>query len=330
MQPPEPALWVIRDADSTMYFYGTIHLRKAGAPWGGPAAERALAEAKEVWTEVEIDPVRDAELQGVVGRMGYDTTRTLSSLMTRARAGQLKTTAQSIGVPMTALDAMKPWLASLTISIVPMVRAGYDPAAGVDHSIDRIARAAGKHMRWFETGEQQIQFMAGFADPLQLEMLYDSMDDIDKGMALMARMEAATLANVRAGDATSEREFGYRSEPADRPVGHAKGRPYRAGAGWFSFDLPVDPAARLAVVVTYLNELGLPPAVGAFDVVVEGTPIATFAPNGTATGFYLAEYAVPAALVQGKSRATVRFQAASSKGRIAPVFGVRIIRAGGV
>ena len=191
VRPPEPALWAIRDADSTMYFYGTIHLRKAGAPWGGPAAERALAEAQEVWTEVEIDPVRDAELQGVVGRMGYDTTRTLSSLMTPARAAQLKTAATSIGVPVTALDAMKPWLASLTISVVPMVKAGYDPAAGVDHGIDRVARAAGKHMRWFETGEQQIQFMAGFADPLQLEMLYDSMDDVGKGTALIQRMEAA-------------------------------------------------------------------------------------------------------------------------------------------
>ena len=145
----------------------------------------------------------------------------------------------------------------------------------------------------------------------------------------MARMEAATLAYVRPGDTALERESGYRSEPVDRPVGRAKGRTYRAGSGWFSFDLDVDPEARLAVVVTYLNELGLPPAAGAFDVVVEGTPIATFAPNDTATGFYLAEYAVPAALVQGKSRATVRFQASSSKGRIAPVFGVRVIRAGG-
>lgn len=191
VQAAEPALWMIRDADSTMYFYGTIHLRKAGAPWGGSAAEQALAEAQEVWTEVEISAARDAELQGVVGRMGYDPAHTLSSLMTPARAAQLKTAAASLGMPLTQLDQMKPWLASLTISVVPMVQAGYDPEAGVDHSVDRIARAAGKRMRWFETGEQQIQFMAGFADPLQLEMLYDSMDDLAKGTAEMQRMEAA-------------------------------------------------------------------------------------------------------------------------------------------
>ena len=99
----------------------------------------------------------------------------------------------------------------------------------------------------------------------------------------------------------------------------------RGGTGWFSFDLPVDPSTDMAVVVTYFNELGLPPAVGNFDIQIDGTTIAHFAPNATATGFYDAQYAVPANLVSGKTKATVRFQALGN-GRIAPVFGVRMIR----
>lgn len=199
---PQPALWAVRDADSTLYLYGTIHMRKQGAAWGGPAAEKALAEAAEVWTEVEIDPARDAELAPVVARYGLDGSRTLSSQLSPARAKQLRDVAASLGLPMATVEQMRPWYAGLTFSILPMMRAGYDPAAGVDRNVDRVAEAAGKRMRWFETGEEQIRFLAGFDDALQVEMLEDTLDEVAKGPAVLERMERAwevgddrTLAN---------------------------------------------------------------------------------------------------------------------------------------
>jgi DUF1680 family protein len=143
--------------------------------------------------------------------------------------------------------------------------------------------------------------------------------------ARMAKMEADTVGFVQPGEMQPERDYNYQSEPADRPVQRTDGRGNRGGPGWFSFDLPVDPSRSMAVVVTYLNELGLPPAAGNFQILVDGTAIARFEPNTTAIGFYLAQYALPATLVAGKSKVTVRFQAAE-KGRIAPVFGVRTIR----
>ena len=85
----------------------------------------------------------------------------------------------------------------------------------------------------------------------------------------------------------------------------------------------------MVLVVTYLNSLGLPPASGNFQILVDGTPVGTFEPNATAAGFWDAQYAVPAALVQGKAKVTVRFQAAPN-GRIAPVFGVRTVRVNGL
>jgi uncharacterized protein len=142
------------------------------------------------------------------------------------------------------------------------------------------------------------------------------------------KLEAATVAFVQPGEMQPERDFNYQSEPLERPVIRQAGRANRAGAGWFSFDLPVEGSGDTAVVVTYLNELGLPPANGDFQILVDGTPVARFEPNTKAAGFYDAEYAVPATLVRGKSKVTVRFQA-TGNGRIAPVFGVRTIRAGG-
>ncbi len=140
------------------------------------------------------------------------------------------------------------------------------------------------------------------------------------------RLEAATVGFVQPGEMQPERDFNYRSEPADRPVGRTNGRGSRAGMGWFSFDLPVDPSAPMGVMVTYFNEVGLPALLADFDILVDGTKVGHYEPNQTASGFYQAQYAVPASLLSGKNKVTVRFQA-NGTSRIAPVCGVRMVRA---
>jgi hypothetical protein len=142
------------------------------------------------------------------------------------------------------------------------------------------------------------------------------------------QMELATVGVVQPGEMQPERDYNYQSDPADRPVGRTNGRGNRGGMGWFAFDMPIDPATSMALVVTYLNEVGLPPTLGNFQVVVDGTLIATFAPNAVASGFYDARYVIPPDLTRGRSKVTVRFQAAPG-GRIASVFGVRTVRAPG-
>jgi hypothetical protein len=140
------------------------------------------------------------------------------------------------------------------------------------------------------------------------------------------RLEAATVSVIRPGDEERERDFNYRSDPADRAVQRTGSRTSRGGAGWFSYDVPVEPTSEMGLVVTYFNAAGVAPVTGDFEIAVEGQTIARFEPNRAATGYWDARYAIPATLVGGKARVTVRFQAAAS-GRIVPVFSVRVVRA---
>jgi len=141
----------------------------------------------------------------------------------------------------------------------------------------------------------------------------------------MRKLEAATVAFVQPGETQRESEFNYKSDPPNRAPQRSNGRASRGGTGWFSYALPVDNATDMAIVVTYLNELGLEPAGGNFQILVEGVEVARFQPDSTATGFFDVVYAIPPAVLTGKTKATIRFQAAAN-GRIAPVFGVRMIR----
>ena len=43
-----PALFVVRDEDSTLYLFGTVHVRRPGSAWGGANAQAPHAENKQV------------------------------------------------------------------------------------------------------------------------------------------------------------------------------------------------------------------------------------------------------------------------------------------
>jgi DUF1680 family protein len=140
------------------------------------------------------------------------------------------------------------------------------------------------------------------------------------------RLEAATLAFVRPGDEDAEGEANYQSVP-DRTAQRSGGRSSRGGRGWFSYDLPVEASQPMAVIVTYWNRPEREPTPGQFQILVDGTPIATFEPNADVENFHDTQYLVPAALVRGKTSVTVRFEADGDEGRIPPIYGVRMIRA---
>jgi hypothetical protein len=140
----------------------------------------------------------------------------------------------------------------------------------------------------------------------------------------LRRLEQATVAFVQPGDTVTEQTFAYRSEPADRPVIRTRGRTARGGPGWFSFDVLVEPNTDMALVITHLNDLGLP-VLGNFDVLVDGTRLAHYSPNRDASAYWDAWYDIPAALLSGKRTITVRFQAAPDA-RVVPVYGVRVVR----
>jgi uncharacterized protein YbaP (TraB family) len=89
------------------------------------------------------------------------------------------------------IEAMQPWLAAITLSVLPMIQAGYDPNAGVDREIDAAAEAAGKRMRAFETIEEQIGFLSGFSPEMQRQMLLDAIAETEKGPSQLDALSVA-------------------------------------------------------------------------------------------------------------------------------------------
>jgi hypothetical protein len=140
------------------------------------------------------------------------------------------------------------------------------------------------------------------------------------------KQEAATVGYAQPGE-PHDKEFNQQGE--DSSAVRVAGRPGRRASKWFSFDLPVDPAHPMLLMVTYNSEER---QARTFEVLVDGVrvgqqSIERYKPGSSSGRFFDAEYAVPAELIKGKQRVTVRFQSTGGN-ETGAVFGIRMIRAG--
>jgi hypothetical protein len=136
------------------------------------------------------------------------------------------------------------------------------------------------------------------------------------------KLEAATVGFAQPGEMQAERDA--RMEGEDTTPERLMGRPGRRGRKWFSFELPVDPAHPMTLVVTYNHDEWQERA---FDILVDGQRIGeqVIERRGPLRFFDVA-YPVPAELVKDKQKVTVKFQATAGK-EIGAVYGLRMIRA---
>ena len=124
----------------------------------------------------------------------------------------------------------------------------------------------------------------------------------------------------------TERDFAQQGEDSS-PV-QLNGRYGRQASKWFSFDLPVEASSPMKLIVTFSNEVR--GRKGACDVLVDGKKLGEQTADRRTPEqdpkFWDVEYPLPADLVSGKQKVTVRFQA--QEGAVVPaVFGIRVVRA---
>lgn len=189
-----PALWVVRQGASTVYLFGTIHVLPANTAWRFPALETALAESDALYVEITDDNA--VNMTALVLRYGVDTTQSLSSTLTSFDRGRLARAVRLAQVPggMAAVDLMRPWLAALTLTVTPILKAGFDPAQGVDRQLRTQMQAAGKPVHGLETAEEQIRYLADMPTAQQLAFLRATLRDSGHANIDLKQLLAAWLA----------------------------------------------------------------------------------------------------------------------------------------
>ena len=182
-----PALWKVSDEDTTIYLFGTVHALKPDLQWLNPAIENAIGSADEIVTEVDMATAAQATQAAMGSAMLQGTT--LRALMTDENRAEYEAALATLGVPAGTFDQFEPWFAAVTLQMLPLMKAGYDPNMGVEKVLVDAADPAVKRTA-LETIPQQLGFFDGLPQETQLAYLDQSAEGIAELEPMLEQMVA--------------------------------------------------------------------------------------------------------------------------------------------
>ena len=189
-----PKAWVIRDGDTEITLFGTIHALPKGVDWLSPAVAARLDAADSLVLEA-ILPDDPAVLMPIIARIGMPAgLKPMAQRLPAAVLPKLTAAAVAAGVPMAALDRMESWLAAVTLGDAVLTGLGVTSESGVEPALTARAKARRKPIIGLETLEQQLGFFDGLPQADQTAMLVSTIDDVATAKADMAAITALWMA----------------------------------------------------------------------------------------------------------------------------------------
>ena len=176
----DPALWVVKDEDTTIYLFGTVHVLKPGLGWFDEAVKTALETSDQLMLEM-VMPEDQAEVAKTMMPLALDQSgKTLSSRLNPDQLAAYQAAMASVGLPAAQFDKFEPWFPAITLSVLPLTKLGYDPEQGAEKQLTGFAKAAGKPVSGLETFAEQLGFFDTLPETQQVAFLDAVVKDLDQ------------------------------------------------------------------------------------------------------------------------------------------------------
>jgi uncharacterized protein YbaP (TraB family) len=175
--PVKPAMWVIRDADSTIYLLGSIHVMKPDTAWLTPDIQKRFDSAQDVWFEIP-DLDNKAAAAPVAQKYMFDPQGDMTSGLTPEELARVDDLLKPMGLNAAALKAMRKWAVGLIITMQQVNQLGYTTETGVDVTLMKQARDSGKAVHGFETMDGQMQALVPETEADELTALRATLTDV--------------------------------------------------------------------------------------------------------------------------------------------------------
>lgn len=187
---PGPALWQVADEDTTIYLFGTVHALPEGKQWFDDRIDRAFSSADELVTEIDVsDAAKSAEALQSASLLPEG--QSLRGLMTEENRQRYEEALVGLGLPVEALDRYEPWFAALTLSLLPLIRSGYQTQSGVELSLNELA---GEKTRGaLETVQDQVALFDTLPREAQLAFLDGTVEKLGSATSTLDAMVAEWL-----------------------------------------------------------------------------------------------------------------------------------------
>ncbi|MFT4251349.1 MAG: TraB/GumN family protein [Caulobacter sp.] len=187
----EPAMWTVRDADSEIVLFGSMHVLPKDLDWKPPALDAALAKADDLWFELPMDAAADVRMQALSGQYGLlPPGQTLTSRLKPRAAARLRKLADRLSVPMSELERLRPWMAEVRLTTAAFAQDRGLAEDGVERRLQAAAPPSAAR-RAFETPDQQMALFAGASEADQIKTLNATIRQLEKDPGAYRRLVAA-------------------------------------------------------------------------------------------------------------------------------------------
>jgi uncharacterized protein YbaP (TraB family) len=192
----DPAMWVVKDADTTIYMFGTFHGLDGKTEWFNDEVKTAFDASEEVIVEA-ILPEDQAAMQPLIVKYAVDASgKTLSSKLPPATKAKYDKAMASLGVPAQAFEPLEPWFVTIALGAMAGQKIGLKPEYGADAAVIKAAKAAGKKLGELEGSEFQLSMFDKVPEDKQIAQLDQTLGSVDQFGPMMTQM----LANWSKGD----------------------------------------------------------------------------------------------------------------------------------
>jgi uncharacterized protein len=175
----DPALWVVKDADTTVYLFGTVHVLKPGLGWFDEGVKDAFEKSDELVLELVQPPV--SEIQQIMTEVSIDKSgRTLRSKLKESDRAAYEALVKKLGVPVEAFDPLKPWAIALSIYTMKLGSTGFDASLGAEAQLTAAAKVKNKPIIGLETMRGQLGVFDSLSEQTQLDYLNQTVASIDE------------------------------------------------------------------------------------------------------------------------------------------------------
>ncbi|MBW8816131.1 MAG: TraB/GumN family protein [Caulobacterales bacterium] len=195
----EPPVWVVRDADSEMVLFGSVHVLPPGLAWRSAQVDAALKGADDLWFELPMGPQSEQEVARLAGQLGIlPPGQSLFRLLPPKDAQRLMKVAAAYGVDKLTLDRMQPWLAEVALAGAAYRKAGADVDHGVEDTLNAAAPPAVPRQA-LETPAEQIGLFAQAPLKAQIASLHETLGELARDPQAYMKLVRAWLAGDARG-----------------------------------------------------------------------------------------------------------------------------------
>lgn len=209
----ETSLWKISKNGNELYLGGTIHvLKKEDYPL--PVEfNKAFEKSDKLVFETNIEMTKTPEFGQKMTRMlTFPAGKSLKDAISKKTFNKLKKYLAERNIPVESFLSYKPSMIVLVITVIELQKMGMVDV-GVDEYFHNKAKQAGKTTKYFETVDEQLEFIRTMGQGNEDAMLLSSIDDMSRMEAVMNTIKSAWVS----GDENKLVEVGLTEMMRDYP-----------------------------------------------------------------------------------------------------------------